>query len=1011
MSSKHTTIVSLLRRWAHERPESAAFTFLPDGDDLPMSLAFVALDVRARAIAAYLQTKGGTGARALLFYPNGLDFVAAYLGCLYAGVVPVPSPPPTRPFRRVLPRIRGIVESCTPRFAIAHSSTVSFTAHAFGDAPELASLEWIANDEVSLGLADEWREPSIDADTLGVVQYTSGSTSVPKGVLVTHGNLLQSCSMLDRAWNHDETSVMVSWLPTFHDMGLVYGMLTPLFKGFHCVMMTPGSFVRRPVRWLEALTRHRGTHAIAPNFGYDLCVRKIASEQCGALDLSSWRVAASGAEPIRKQTLESFCNKFRPYWLRRTSMVTAYGLAESTLAVTGSSPDRFPTIVEVERDGEPNGVRSVVSVGSPLADTVIAIVDPESRLRHPDGKVGEVWIGGPSVAKGYLGLENETARTFHARVADTGEGPFLRTGDLGFMRDGELYICGRLKDLIIVRGRNHHPEDIEATVERSHPSVRLSSTAAIGIDDDGEEQLVLLVELEKNGAREDIAAVTESIRSEIAFQHEIEPARIVFLQAGTIARTSSGKIQRASCRAAYRERTLSVIQAASAAPMTEAIVSDLRAEIARLARLPIDKVGDDVVLNRLGLDSVRFAELSTFLERRCGLIVPPARLLDDVTLRDLPGMLLRPKVEPIAAPALPRSREASTPRAPKRSGAMDLSLFFFANDDSTDGDRYRLLVEATKLCDARGFHAAWIPERHFHPFGGVFPNPAVAAAALATITSRIRLRAGSVVLPLHDPLRVAEEWSLVDNLSNGRVDIAFASGWAANDFVLFPRNFPERRQVNLQGIETVKRLWRGEALTMPNGVGQPFDARIFPRPIQSELDTWLTCTGGIDGFVEAGSRGHHVLTALLFQTVDELAARISVYRSARAANGHDRDAGRVTLMMHTFIGNSVEGVRQTVRGPFMKYLRSSIDLWRNEFAHLDGLSTREQEAAIDAAFERYSSRNALFGTPATCRELLARLKQIGVDEIACLIDFGVDTDTVLAALDPLEELRRLAETP
>jgi natural product biosynthesis luciferase-like monooxygenase protein/amino acid adenylation domain-containing protein len=360
----------------------------------------------------------------------------------------------------------------------------------------------------------------------------------------------------------------------------------------------------------------------------------------------------------------------------------------------------------------------------------------------------------------------------------------------------------------------------------------------------------------------------------------------------------------------------------------------------------------------------------------------------------------------VVHPELARAVAAAGPRP----APLDFSLFYFANDDDRPGDKYRLLVEGAKFADRRGFTAVWTPERHFHAFGGVYPAPSVVGGALAALTERVSIRAGSVVLPLQHPIRVAEEWSVVDNLSRGRVGLSFASGWHANDFVFAPERFERRRQVMLDGLDTVRRLWRGESIDARDGKGQALSVRIRPRPVQSELPVWLTAAGTKDTFVKAGELGVNVLTHLLGQEIEEVAAKIAAYRAAWKAHGHPGE-GHVTLMVHTFVGASPEEVRALVRDPFIAYLRSSADLM--QLARTVGRSGRGLEAAeidevLDAAFERYVDGNGLFGTPDSCLPFVERLRAIGVNEVACLIDFGVEDEAVLAALEHLDTLRRLA---
>jgi natural product biosynthesis luciferase-like monooxygenase protein len=357
----------------------------------------------------------------------------------------------------------------------------------------------------------------------------------------------------------------------------------------------------------------------------------------------------------------------------------------------------------------------------------------------------------------------------------------------------------------------------------------------------------------------------------------------------------------------------------------------------------------------------------------------------------------------IQAKAAPADREAPS-QTPARQ--MEFSLMYFSSNAVESIDRkYHLLLEGVKFADRAGFTAVWLPERHFHPFGGLYPSPSVLSSALAMVTERIRLRAGSVVMPLNSPLRVAEEWSIVDNLSGGRVDLAFARGWNVNDFVLCPSAYANNREALFAGIDKVRQLWRGEPILVPNGVGEETEISVYPAPIQPELAVWITCSGGKERFIEAGAAGANILTALLFQEIPELAEKIALYREARANNGYDPQSGKVTLMLHTFVEDDLDMVRQQVREPFMEYLRTSVDLWSHGKKNVNELGDREREKLVEYAFERYFQTNALFGTPETCLTTIDRLQTIGVNEIACLIDFGIDVDTVLTSLHSLNRLR------
>ncbi|WP_225729084.1 MULTISPECIES: MupA/Atu3671 family FMN-dependent luciferase-like monooxygenase [unclassified Nocardia] len=411
------------------------------------------------------------------------------------------------------------------------------------------------------------------------------------------------------------------------------------------------------------------------------------------------------------------------------------------------------------------------------------------------------------------------------------------------------------------------------------------------------------------------------------------------------------------------------------------------------ARLERESVDPHSPLTSLGLDSVKAAELMTILEDQYGTEITAEQIFDGLSLAD---------VAELAGAGNGADSESS--RRP-----MDFSLLFFSSDAQQNSEeRYRLLLESARFADANGFKAIWVPERHFHKFGGLYPNPAVLGAALAASTRRIRIRAGSVVLPLHNPVRVAEDWSVVDNLSDGRVDVAFATGWNADDFVLAGHNYADRVEITRSGIDTVRRLWRGEPISLPNGMGEQRSVRIFPAPVQPALPTWLTCSGGIERFEMAGALGVNVLTALLFQEVDELADKIAAYRAARA--GHGDGDGTVTVMLHTFVGENSDSVRRAVEGPFKSYLEDSVDLWRRGSAALDSLDEKSRAKVLDFAFERYYRSNGLFGTPDSTLSMVARLREIGVDEIACLIDFGIPSAEVLAGLDSLAALENMSRS-
>jgi acyl-CoA synthetase (AMP-forming)/AMP-acid ligase II len=571
VATEATSLVELVRWRAHQTPERPAYTFLTDGEANAVQFTYQELDRQARAIAAWLQSFGAPGDRALLLYHPSLDYIAAFFGCLYAGVVAVPAYPP-RP-NRPMPRIQAILKDAQATFLLTTSSILTDIEARFTQYPELEELRCLPTDRIPAAIEERWQLPSVDEKTLAFLQYTSGSTSTPKGVMVSHGNLLYNEHMLQHGFVTNEESTFVSWLPLYHDMGLIGNVIQSLYIGAHIVLMSPLVFLQRPIRWLQAISQYRAHVAGAPNFAYELCVNKTTPEQRASLDLSSWKVAFNGAEPVRAATLDRFTTAFEPYGFRRESFYPCYGLAEATLFVSGGIKSAVPVLQPVQSAAlENNQVclasdtdeqqRTLVGCGKTWLDQQIVIVDPETSARSTADRVGEIWLSGPNVAQGYWNRPNETKETFQAYLSDTGEGPFLRTGDLGFMRDGELFVTGRLKDLIIIGGSNHYPQDIELTAEQSHSIIRPGCSAAFSVDIDGAEQLVVVAEVERNYRHQDdgsnIGDVSKAIRQAVAQHHDLQVHTVLLLKTGSIPKTSSGKIQRHACRIGFLNQSLEV---------------------------------------------------------------------------------------------------------------------------------------------------------------------------------------------------------------------------------------------------------------------------------------------------------------------------------------------------------------------------------------------------------------------------------------------------------------------
>jgi len=1736
-SGEARNLIDLLRQRAIQQPTQQAYTFLVDGQEKQSWLTFGQLDRQARAIAVLLGSIRARDERVLLLYPPGLEYISGFMGCLYGRAVAVPVPPPR--FNRKMERILLIAADSEARIVLTTRAILSRIESLWEKAPELKSFLWLVTDDLDLRQADDWQAPEVDGATLAFLQYTSGSTATPRGVMVSHHNLLYNERLIQTAFNQTKESLILNWLPFYHDMGLIGGVLQPLYLGAKCVLMSPYAFLQRPLGWLRAISDYKITTSGGPDFAFDLCVRKAAQEDCSTLDLSSWTVAFNGAEPIRSETINRFSETFRRFGFKRSSFYPCYGLAEATLLVSGGRRRSQPLVTTISDEAlkgnrivkvKPGGSDSysLVTGGQIAAGQTVIIVDPESLTRCPADRVGEIWVSGPSVARGYYNRLEETRLTFQSYLADTGQGPFLRTGDLGFIKDSELFVTGRIKDLIIIRGQNYYPQDIEATLQNSSTALRKGCGAAFSIEVDGQQRLIIVQEV--IGRRPQTPdAIIESIRQAVSEEHQLQPYSICLIKEGSIPRTSSGKIRRRECRTDFLAGKLDILAAWQEPAICESqdsnlFLNELPSDVAALekwlasllaAKLGVAASAIDVSrsIPGYGLDSLAVIELMHNIEARCAVsiqmprffqasslselarllfelmegssifsptsilprkngaefnlsrgqqalyflhqlvtdapayniaalgiirnrfdhaalrtafqilidrhaslrtnfittaegarqrvaerqevsfsevdavtwtegelnrrvreeanrrfnleedrllritlyksdegsrllmvahhividfwslgifikelgllyaaqvsgtdaflpsptfqfsdyvqwqdevlsgaegerlwsywknrlngelptlslptdrprlpiqtyagdcirfnipretadrlnqlsrlsettlfttlaaafetllfrysgqddlllgvltngrsrsefkevagyfvnpIVIRANFSDDPTFRslltgtriaaleafehqDYPFALLVEKLQKVrdaarpplvqtmfiyhkahlpgqealarfaisdvgttlniggieleslplnqgvtqfeitlraaaaadgeirglieyntdlfdagaiarmighfqalldeitgrpdapisdlpmmrtterrqilsdwnltgsdypegeclhqqcedqarrtpdavavsfgeeqvtfwelnakanqlahhliklgvrpetragicvgrsiemivallavlksggayvpldpdfppqrlslmiadselraiittrrmsevlpanavqtvyldsqhdlitresnadpVAPVLPENtayviytsgstgkpkgvqiehrnainffhamdrllgrepqgrwlavtsisfdisilelfwtlsrgfhvvvqeeqkhvQRSASPRGALAEKELEFSLFYFASDErEVADDRYRLLFEGAKFADRHGFSAVWTPERHFHPFGGLYPNPSVTGAAIAAITETIGIRAGSVVLPLHNPVRVAEEWSVVDNISKGRVGISVASGWHVDDFVLMPDNYAKRKEVMLGHIETIRKLWSGQPVALQGGAGNQLAVKIFPRPVQPRLPIWITAAGHSDTFQIAGEIGANLLTHLLGQTIEELDEKIRLYRKSWRQHGHGPGAGRVTLMVHTFVGNDLAEVRAKVKDPFCSYLKSSYGLIKNLLRSLgegydpDNLSAEDLDALLSHAYDRYSQTSGLIGDLSACLETVERIRAIDVDEIACLIDFGVEIDSVLESFSLLEQLKRQA---
>lgn len=661
-SPPESNFMDRLRYWTLAQPEKLAYRFLRDGEKDEVSLTYAELDMRARAIAANLVSMGLRHKRALMMYPPGLDFIEALYGCYYANVVPVPAYPPRR--NRNMGRINAISEDANASAALTVTDVRNRSDGLLDDAPSLRSVPWLCTDQVPTEMCSDWTQPRVEASDIGLIQYTSGSTGSPKGVVLTHGNLMANCHMITDAFQLPPTGKGMTWLPVYHDMGLIGGILNPLFAGCEMTLMSPVSFLTRPARWLQAISRYGITCSGGPNFAYSLCVEKVTDEQCRDLDLSSWSLAFNGAEPVRARVLREFADRFGPYGFRFSSHYPCYGMAEAALIITGGSHQAPPVIRSFDRhelasyrvrrvaDGAEGG-QDLVGNGKALPGEDLIVVNPETRQVLTEGQIGEIWVSSPSVGQGYLDKPEESQYTFGARTAHDPDRNWLRTGDLGFLDDGELFVTGRLKDMIIVRGVNRYPQDIEATVEAADPRLRTSGAAAFAVELWDREQLVIVCEVER-GPNVDLSRLTEVVRQAVAAEHEVMVDVVVLVRANSIPKTSSGKVQRRACRENYLQGRLLVVDSWNAAETSQTrsfspesppleddsvdsgvidVVMRFVREIAReRAR---DLSPDSNIVVDLGLDSLERLRIASEIESAFGGRIPDEVLQEVETVREV----------------------------------------------------------------------------------------------------------------------------------------------------------------------------------------------------------------------------------------------------------------------------------------------------------------------------------------------------------------------------------------
>ena len=625
----------MLRHRADERGDQLAFRLLVAGRQAA-TLTYGALDDRARRIGAQLGAQLGPsaapGSRAILLYPQDLDYISAFFGCLYAGVVAVPVYPPerSRP-QRSRARLLALLDDSQPAAVLTTARILRQLQPVLDTIPGADRIRWLATDALSDAPADGFTPHESRPEALAFLQYTSGSTSRPKGVMLSHRNLLHNMAQIADTMRLGPQTHAVFWLPLYHDMGLIGNMLVPLFVGAAATFMSPVDFLAQPLRWLAAISDHRGTLSGGPNFGYELCLRKISPEQAEGLDLSSWATAFNGAEPIRAATLSAFAERFAPCGFRVETFRPTYGLAEATLMVSMGSEDRPPLVRCFDPDAlaqgravpAPEG-RTLVGCGPVAGDQVVAIVDPASGRMCEGDEIGEIWVAGGSMAQGYWGRGPLSEETFAATLAAHPGQRFMRTGDLGFFADGELFVAGRLKDLIIVRGRNHYPQDFEAAVEASSAQLRPGSSAAFAIEGPPSEGVCVVAELRRPPC-EDGEAIWAAARAAVADASSVPLSRLVLLGPGSIPKTSSGKVRRSLTRRRLQAGDLEIVASWEVDRRGIGRENSLVATVASFVGRPVGEVGFDALIDDLALDSVARVELRDRLAEASGVQVPPER--------------------------------------------------------------------------------------------------------------------------------------------------------------------------------------------------------------------------------------------------------------------------------------------------------------------------------------------------------------------------------------------------
>lgn len=645
-SPPNTNLVEQLRFWAAAIPDQIAFRFLSRDEDEPECLTYGQLDRRAKAIAAKLTSMGFAGQRALLLYPPGLDFIEAFFGCHYASVIPVPAYPPRK--NRNMMRINSISNDAQAAVALTVQQVVARSETSIGDAHSLRRIPWVATEQIPTEMEGDWIAPVIAPGNIGLIQYTSGSTGNPKGVMLTQQNIMANCAMIAHAFGMNrDTATAVFWLPTYHDMGLIGGILMPVFYAVENSLMSPVTFLTRPLRWLRAISDYKVAASGGPNFAYRWCTMKIKPEECEGLDLSNWVVAFNGAEPVRADVLEEFTRKFEPYGFKHSSHYPCYGMAETALIVTGGKPTEEPVVRSFDKnklsnyevqlvDENHKNATQLVGSGQVIPTEELIIVDPEKMNRLKDNEIGEIWINSPSSGVGYWNKPNESKEVFHGRLAKDDGVSYVRSGDLGFFHEGELFVTGRLKDMIIVRGVNRYPQDIEATVENCDKRLRSGGAAAFAVDHWDREHLVVVCEVERRRSFH-WDEILNKIRTSVTSEHDLPPDAIVLVRHNSVPKTSSGKVQRHTCRKEFLDGTLEAVAQWSA-------WEDAEQQASLLSNGEESATPTNGSLNSRIIEVVK-DRIKLVAKERAGVLTPETNIVSDLGLDSLERLEIARELE------------------------------------------------------------------------------------------------------------------------------------------------------------------------------------------------------------------------------------------------------------------------------------------------------------------------------------------------------------------------------